>query len=80
MKNQDLKWLRKIINALYCIDTANNLVSYEDLISGLYDKQLRTHMNTDSQEMLNTLSSSEWSYIKRKIDIENDFRKVMFID
>jgi len=78
MKNQDLKWLRKITNALYCIDTANNLVSYEDLISGLYDKQLRTHMNTDSQEMLNTLSSSEWSYIKRKIDIENDFRKVMF--
>jgi hypothetical protein len=78
MKNQDLKWLRKITNVLYCVDS--DLLSYEDLISGSYDEQLRTHMNTDAQEMLNTLSSSEWSYIKRKIDIENDFRKVMFID
>jgi hypothetical protein len=74
--NVELKWLRKIKNVLFCIDT--DFVSYEDLLSGKYDEQLRTHMNTHSGELLSTLSPSEFKLIKSWIEIENDFREQMF--
>ena len=72
----ELKWLNRIKNVLFCIDT--DYVSYDALLSGEYDKQLRTHMDTDHLQLISTLSPTEFSRIKRFIDTENEFRKNMF--
>ena len=73
---EELKWVRRIKNVLFCIDT--EYVCYSDLLSGKYDEQLRTHMDTDAGEMLATLSPRAFSQIKRYIEIENEFRETMF--
>lgn len=72
----ELQWVRRIKNVLFCIDT--DFVSYNDLLSGSYDNQLRIHMYTDSGEMLATLSPVAFQQIERYIEIENNFRKNMF--
>lgn len=76
MTNRDLKYNRRLLNALFCID--EDFISYEDLLSGKYDKTLRLHMDTDSVEINNTFSPSEFVYLKHQIEKENEFRKVMF--
>ena len=73
---EELKWVRRIKNVLFCIDT--EYVYYSYLLSGKYDEQLRTHMDTDSSEMLATLSPSAFRQIRRYIEIENEFRETMF--
>ena len=77
MKNLELKYNRRLLNALFCID--EDFISYEDLLSGKYDKTLRLHMDTDSVEINNTFSPSEFSYLKQGIEVENEFRKIMFM-
>lgn len=72
----ELNWVRRIKNVLFCIDT--DYVSYDDLLSGKYDEQLKTHMDTDINEMISTLSPIAFQQIKRYIKIENNFRKEMF--
>lgn len=72
----ELEWVKKIKNVLFCIDT--DFVSYNDLLSGKYDNQLKIHMNTNANEMLATLSPVAFQQIKRYIEIENSLRKEMF--
>lgn len=76
MKNRELKYNKRLLNALFCVN--EDFISYEDLLSGKYDETLRLHMDTDSVEINNTFSPAEFSYLKRQIEKENEFREIMF--
>lgn len=69
------KWLKKVNNALFCVD--DDILSFDRLINGFYDEQLRIHMDTDASEMASFMSPMDWRYVRVCIDDMNRLNKEM---
>ncbi len=67
--------LKKIKNALFCIESDN--ISFDKLIDGEYDDELMTHIGLTSKD-IKELLPHHIDYIKTQIDFENQSRKIMF--
>jgi hypothetical protein len=70
--------IKLIKNALFCMRGDDDLISFDDILNGRYNEELKTHMNKTIEELKLILSNEDWFYIKQMVDEENACREYLF--